>query len=364
MIPLFKIHKPKGIEKAIANVWDTGFITEGEYSDKFENEFSNYIGNNNTSLVNSCTSALSIASRMCNIQPGDEVISTPMTCMATNEPFYNDGAKIVWADIDATTGNINPNSIENLITEKTKAIIGVHWAGLPFDIDSVNKIAKKYNIKVVEDAAHAVGATYKQKKIGNHSDYVCFSFQAIKHITTGDGGAICSKSLNDDERIKKLKWFGLDRKFKGSKWEQDITESGFKYHMNNMNAAIGLLQMKSIDSIVRSHQERYDFYNKYIDNPKITKMRVDPNSRSSSWIYTVLVDDRKRFQKYLHDKGIASDPVHIRNDNYTVFNKFKRNKNELPGVEYFCEKHINIPVGWWLSEQEAIYIVEVINDYK
>jgi perosamine synthetase len=363
-IPLFKVHKPKGIEKAISDVWQSGFVSEGEYSDKFESLFADYIGNKNSSLVNSCTSALSIASRMCNIQPGDEIISTPMTCMATNEPFYNDGAKIIWADIDTTTGNINPDCIENLITEKTKAIIGVHWAGLPFDIDAINKIAKKYNIKVIEDAAHAIGATYKGKKIGNHSDHVCFSFQAIKHITTGDGGAICSKNNFDDERIKKLKWFGLDRNFKGSKWEQDITESGFKYHMNNMNAAIGLLQMKSIDNIVRSHQERYDFYNKYIDNPKVTKMKVDSNSRSSSWIYTVLVDDRERFQKYLYDKGIASDPVHMRNDNYSVFREFKKNKNELPGVEYFCSRHINIPVGWWISEKEAIYIVDVINDYK
>jgi len=364
MIPLFKVHKPIGVEKLISEVWESGFITEGEYSDKFEKMFGEYVGNKNTSLVNSCTSAIALTSRMCGIQPGDEVITTPMTCMATNEPFVNDGAKLVWADIDPLTGNIDPKSIEGLITPKTKAIVGVHWAGQPFDIDGINKIAKKHGIKVIEDAAHAIGATYNGKPIGTHSDYVCFSFQAIKHITTADGGALCSKLSEDDERIKKLKWFGLDRKFKGNKWEQDITESGFKYHMNNTNAAIGILQMNHVDEIVKAHKQNYSFFNENINNSNVKKMRIDPKSESSCWIYTVLVDDRNRFQEYLKQKGIASDPVHVRNDNYTVFKEFKKDKSLLPGVEYFCSRHINIPVGWWLSKEDRERIVDAVNNYK
>jgi len=300
---------------------------------------------------------------MCDIKPGDEVITTPMTCMATNLPFVNDGAKLIWADIDPSTGNIDPGSVSKLISSKTKAIVGVHWAGLPFDIDSINSIAKQHGIKVVEDAAHALGATYKGKKIGSHSDYVCFSFQAIKHLTTADGGAICSKSSIDDNRIKKLRWFGLDRKFKGSKWSQDIIEPGFKYHMNNMNAAVGLLQMEQVHNKISEHKNNYRFFNENIDNPKITKMSVPKDSESSSWIYTVLVEDREDFQKYLADNHIASDPVHVRNDNYSVFSNFKKNSSEIPGVEHFCSRHINIPVGWWLSPQEALHIVRVVNEY-
>jgi len=342
MIPLFKVHVPDGVEKAVADVWSSGFVTEGAISDEFEKKFAQYVQNQNTSLVNSCTSALSIASRLCNIEPDDEVITTPMTCMATNEPFFNDGAKLVWADIDPTTGNIDPDSVKKLISSKTKAIIGVHWAGQPFDIEEINNIAATCGAKVVEDAAHALGAKYKNKPIGTYSDYTCFSFQAIKHITTADGGAICSKKSSDDERIKMLRWFGLNRKYKGSKWEQDITESGFKYHMNNTNASIGLLQMNHVDDIISRHKANYRFYNDNIINSKVKKMRVDSNSESSCWIYTVLVEDRAKFQKYLKDSGVASDPVHIRNDGYSVFKKFKT--TTLPGADYFCSRHINIPV--------------------
>ncbi len=364
MIPLFKVHTPPGIEKAVADVWKSGFVTEGEYSDKFEKMFGKYVQNSNTSLVNSCTSALSLTSRMCDIQPGDEIITTPMTCMATNEPFFNDGANLVWADIDPATGNIDPSSVEKLITKRTKAIVGVHWAGQPFDIDSINEIAINNGIKVVEDAAHALGATYNNSPIGTHSDYVCFSFQAIKHITTADGGAVCSKKKEDDQRVKSLRWFGLNRKYEGSKWNQDIKESGFKYHMNNTNAAIGILQMRHVEKIISSHQRNYDFYNENISNPLIIKMQPDKKSRSSSWIYTILVEDRDDFQKYLSKKGIASDPVHIRNDNYSVFEKFKKKPSDLPGAEFFCKRHINIPVGWWLSEKEVHHIVDAVNDYK
>ena len=363
MIPLFKVHTPEGVADAVAKVWESGFVTEGEYSDKFERLFGEYVQNPNTSLVNSCTSALALTSRLCNVQPGDEVITTPMTCMATNEPFFNDGARLIWADIDPTTGNICPDSVKKLITSRTKAIVGVHWAGQPFDIDAIGEIATQSGVKVVEDAAHALGATYRGIPIGSHSDYVCFSFQAIKHITTADGGAICSKSSEDDERIKSLRWFGLNRKYQGSKWEQDITESGYKYHMNNTNSVIGILQMNHVHDIVNGHKQNYRYYNKNINNPRVTKMRVDPKSDSSCWIYTVLVDDREDFQLHLAENGISSDPVHVRNDTYSVFERFRKLDIELPGAKEFCSKHINIPVGWWLSEEDRNHIVEVVNRY-
>tara|TARA_B100000900_G_scaffold352901_1_gene320777 strand:+ start:3179 stop:4270 length:1092 start_codon:yes stop_codon:yes gene_type:complete len=363
MIPLFKVHKPAGVEKALREVWDSGFVSEGAQSDKFEKMFGEYVQNTNTSLVNSCTSALALSSRMCGVSSGDEIISTPMTCMATNEPFFNDGARIVWADIDPSTGNIDPESVKKLITSKTKAIVGVHWAGQPFDIEAITSIANENGIKVVEDAAHALGATYDGKPIGTHSDHVCFSFQAIKHITTADGGAICSKTAEEDKRIKSLRWFGLNRKYQGSKWEQDIVESGYKYHMNNMNAAVGILQMNHVHDIVNAHKENYRFYNENITNSKVTKMRIDPRSESSCWIYTLLTKDRISFQKYLADNGIASDPVHVRNDTYSVFKQFKKSDAELPGSLEFCSQHINIPVGWWLTKEEREYIVNVVNRY-
>ena len=360
MIPLFKVHYPKGIGAEIEKVFESGFITEGDKSDLFEKKFSDYVGNTNCSLVNSCTSALTLAYHMSDVKSGDEVIATPMTCMATNEPLNVAGAKIVWADVDPTTGNIDPESVRKKLSSKTKAIVGVHWAGQPFDIDSINEIAKENNLKVIEDAAHALGATYNNVQIGNHSDYVCFSFQAIKHLTTADGGAIFSKNSEDDDRLKKLRWFGLDRKYVGSKWEQDIVESGYKFHMNNINATIGLEQMKYIDNIVSSHKKNGQYYDENIDNARVKKLRRPKNCESSHWIYSLLVDSVDDFKKHMTESGIGCDPVHVRNDKYTVFADYQ---SKLPGCDEFCSKMVNVPVGWWLSEDDRKYIVRKINEY-
>jgi perosamine synthetase len=366
MIPLFKVHDPKTLGPLVDKLFKGGMVTEGEYSDKFESMFSEFVENSNCSLVNSCTSALTLAYKLCDIRPGDEVIVTPMTCMATNEPLDIFGAKLVFADIDPRTGNIDPEDVRRKITNKTKAISSVHWAGQPFDIDSIGEIARKNGIKVVEDAAHALGATYNGRAIGGHSDYVCFSFQAIKHLTTADGGAITSRIREDDQRIKKLRWFGLDRKYTAktgrSRWEQDVEECGYKFHMNNLNALIGIEQMKHIDNIVKAHKDNSRFYDENLNNRKITKLYRDPKSESSCWIYSILVEDREDFKSYLQSNGIASDVVHVRNDKYSVYKEFA-GKEPLKGCDEFCSKMTNIPVGWWLTEEDRVKIVNVVNAY-
>ena len=360
MIPLFKVHTPDNIGEELQKVFDSGFISEGEQSDKFEQEFSNYIGNKDTCLVNSCTSALTLSYDLSGVGPGKEVISTPMTCMATNEPIQTMGAKIVWADIDPATGNIDPESVKKKINKNTAAIVGVHWSGIPFEIDAIKEIAKENNVRVIEDAAHALGSKYKGKLIGNHSDYVCFSFQAIKHLTTGDGGAIVTNA-DDAALIRKLRWFGLDRKYNGSKWEQDIERSGYKFHMNNINATIGLCQMPYLNMIVNSHIENGKFYDDNIKNKKITILKKESHVESASWIYSILVEDRESLKKYLYDHGIASDVVHVRNDKYTVFKDYF--SGDLQGCDEFCSKLLNIPVGWWVSKENREYIVSVLNKW-
>ena len=362
MIPLFKVHTPENLGKALEETFQSGFITEGDKSDQFEKMFGNFIGNDNCCLVNSCTSALTLAYDMSGVGPDTEVISTPMTCMATNEPIHQMGAKIVWADVDPETGNIDPQSVKDKITSKTVAIVGVHWSGLPFDIDGIGQIAKENGLKVIEDAAHALGSKYKGEYIGNHSDYVCFSFQAIKHLTTGDGGAIFANNAKDANLIRKLRWFGLDRKYKGSKWEQDIDRAGYKFHMNNINATIGLSQMPHLEKIVGSHISNGMFYDREIHNPYIKKLRKDSDKESAYWIYSVLVDRPQELKQYLAEHGIASDVVHVRNDKYSVFKEY-RAKN-LKGCDYFCSSLLNIPVGWWLTAQHRDHIVTTLNDWR
>src|SRR3989338_2880247 len=188
MIPLFKVFMPESIMAPLKETLLSGYIGQGAKVDEFEAKMAGWLGCERILTLNSCTSALQLALRLANVGFGDEVLSTSMTCTATNVPVMAMGARIVWVDIDPRTGNLDPRAIEKKIGKKTKAILAVHWGGYPCDLDEIHAVAKKHNLKVIEDAAHALGSVYKGKKIGNHSDFVCFSFQAIKHMTTVDGG--------------------------------------------------------------------------------------------------------------------------------------------------------------------------------
>lgn len=260
MIPLLKVHMPEEVVEPLKDVLMSGYIGQGKVVDEFESRLGTMIGNPNVLTVNSGTSAIHLALRLANVGYGDEVISTPMTCSATNEPILERGAKIIWADIKPRTGEIDPNDIRRKITPKTKAIVCVHWGGYPCNLKAINTIAKEHGIKVIEDAAHAMLAEFGARYIGNHSDFVCFSFQAIKHMTTVDGGALFCHNRDDYKRGKLLRWYGLDRESSACfRCEQNIQEHGYKFHMNDVNATIGLVQLNYVREIVTKCQENGDY---------------------------------------------------------------------------------------------------------
>jgi dTDP-4-amino-4,6-dideoxygalactose transaminase len=310
--------------------------------------------------VNSGTSALQLALRLADVGSGDEVISTPMTCTATNVPILAAGANIVWADIDPTTGNIDSLDVERKITNKTKAIIAVHWGGYPADIAELNRIGKQYNVKVIEDAAHAFGATYDGRPIGSHSDFVCFSFQAIKHLTTGDGGALVCRDTDTYKRGKLLRWYGIDRESerKDLRCEEDVKEWGYKFHMNDIAATIGLHQLQFVADVLRRHRENATYYRerfKVLEGLRLLNYRLD--RQSSYWLFTVRVPQRQAFMEQMKKSGIVISQVHARNDLHTMFSEFQRS---LPGVNEFVSQQVSIPVGWWLTESERSFIADTV----
>lgn len=365
-IPLFKVHMPKAAIQGVVRVLKSGYVSEGEVARRFEEKLQAYLGNPHVALVNSGTSALTIALRLCGVGYGDEVITTPMTCLATNEPILLAGAHPVWADIDSKSGNIDPHSIEKRITPRTKAVMVVHWAGNPVDLDAIGTLAKRHHLKVIEDAAHALGATYGGKKIGNHSDVVCFSFQAIKHLTTVDGGAVAVNSKEAYERAVLLRWFGCAREHTRApvQWTGDVQEPGYKMHMNDFNASIGLAQLPFLDRIIRRHQSNARYLAENLkDVPELELPVVSRRAESSFWIFTVKTPDaafRDRFSRELLSRGIANGIVHQRNDRYALFADFRR--DDLPGTDDFCSRMINIPCGWWLWKEDMTYMVRGIKD--
>lgn len=364
MIPQFKVFMPKTVDEELLRVLHSGFIGQGDKVNEFEEKLGEYFGNPNVLTLNSGTSGLHLALRLANVGIGDEVITTAMTCTATNMPILAAGAKIVWCDVDPVSGLADPKSIEARITDKTKAIIIVHFGGVCCDIEAINKIAKKHKIKVIEDGAHAFGSEYQGEKIGCHSDFVMFSLQAIKHITTVDGGLLLCKDEEDYKRGKLLRWYGIDRetKAKGFRCEDDITEYGYKFHMNDISATIGLEQLKYVDEIVGKHVFNKDYYDQQlVDIKGVSLIPADLKKGSASWLYTFHIQQRDEFMLWMGEQGIQVSRVHERNDKHTTF---RDSKTELPNLDTFNSTQVSIPVGWWLTQEQREKIVECVKKFS
>lgn len=340
--------------------------------EEFEYKLKEWLDVRYLNTTNSGTSALQLALTLAGVKHNNRVISTPMTCTATNTAIRAVGGQIVWADIDPLTGNIDPNYVEDILRKECapvsmaqkrhqiKVVMLVHWGGYPCDLDAFNLLSQKYGVKIIEDAAHAFGATYNGRKIGSHSDFVCFSFQAIKHLTTVDGGAVVCREEADWKRGKLLRWFGIDRESprKDFRCEENVKEAGFKYHMNDVNATIGIHNIDDMHEVLKTHQDNGTYYDKFLKGiPGITLLKRNPNCLSAYWIYTLLADNRKYFMESMAERGISTSQVHSRNDTHDMFNSYRC---PLPGVDAFTEKQVNIPVGWWVNKDMRKYIEDTI----
>ncbi|QOR66325.1 DegT/DnrJ/EryC1/StrS family aminotransferase [Cytobacillus suaedae] len=358
MIPLVKpfIAPKNELIPELESILYSGYIAEGEAVYEFERNFGSYIDNANTISLNSGTAALHIALLLAGVGPGDEVISTALTAEPTNVAIKLVGAKVVWADIDQNTGLLDPNAVREAITEKTKAIVLVHYAGMVCDLDKFNKIAQDFNIPIIEDAAHALGSYYNGKPIGSNSRFTCFSLQAIKHMTTIDGGILSLQSLDEAENARRLRWFGLDKKV--SRLENDISIPGYKYHMNNVNATIGLVQLNHIDNVIGTHIENGKYYDQALsDISGVSLLPYYENTQPSYWLYTMKVENRDDFIKMMSSENIMASELHLRNDRHSIF---AESKNVLPALDNFYKEFVHIPCGWWVNKEDRERIVEVI----
>ncbi len=346
MIPLFKVRMGKGANKALSKVLYSGFIGQGAKVEEFEKALVPWVGRKTILTVNSCTSALQLALRLAGVGRNDEVLTTPVTCTATNVPVLSLGARIVWADIDRWTGHIDPESVKKKITKRTKAVLAVHWGGEPCDLSSLSKICSDHGLKLIEDAAHALGATYNGNPIGSHGDFVCFSFQAIKHLTTGDGGLLSCKSAQDYERGKLLRWYGIRRP---ADLKRDIPEWGYKFHMNDIAATIGIENLKGLCLDLRKRRENAEFFT--------GRLAYD----SALWFLPWHDSNPQAFMKYMASKNVSCGTVHERNDHYSMF---RDSRCSLPGVDAFYKTQVNLPIGPWLTKKDRTMMHQAINDWR
>ena len=358
MIPLIKpyIAPRDEMMPAIEEVLYSGYIAEGEAAWKFEDGLREFLDNPNTLAVQSGTAALHLAFLSLNIGPGDEVISTPMTSEPTNTTIVITGAKVVWSDVDPSTGLLDPKSVREKITERTKAIVLVHYAGMVCDMDEFNKISEETGIPVIEDAAHALGAKYNGKVLGSNSRFTCFSFQAIKQMTTVDGGAIAFKNAEDVAPARKLRWFGLDKKV--PRLENDITRAGYKYGINNITGIIGQIQLKHTPEIIQRYISNGKYYDEALKGISgVTLVPYYQHTEPSYWLYTMKVERRNDFMKMMGERGITATPLHHRCDTHSVF---AESKCDLPNMDEWYNNFVHIPCGWWVDNESREMIVDTI----
>lgn len=352
---------PQAIANA-AKILESGRLSEGRRVKEFEAELEGRMGLDNPVAVNSGTAALHLGLALSGVEAGDEVILPAQTFVATGVAVLMQRATPVFADIDPQTGNISPASILEKITPRTKAVLPVHWGGYPCELDEIAEIAVSRELSVIEDAAHALGAIYQGRRVGAISRFTAFSFQAIKHLTTGDGGVLCSTDPRDAHAARVRRWFGIDRSESPpsvlGERQYDLNVLGFKYHMNDLAAGIGLGNLHDFPERLARRQRIGAYYrDRLAGTPGLELLRQDNDRTHACWLFTVLVKRRERFIRTLAEHGIPASVVHLRIDRNTLF---RGPRNELPGQDKFDAEQVSIPVHDGLTDTEVDKIVSTI----
>lgn len=369
-IPFHKTHTTQDEIDEVVDSLKSGWLTMGPKTVKFEEEFNSYIGSENAISLNSATAALHLSLKAIGLQRDDEVIVPTNTFIATAEVVTYFDAVPVLCDIEDDTHNIDVSKIENLITDKTKAIMPVHFAGQACDMDEIYDIAKKYNLKVIEDAAHALPSSYKGVKIGNlaKTDITCFSFYATKTLSTGEGGMATTSDEKYAKSIKINRLHGISKdvwdRYSGGGWYYEVVDNGNKYNTTDINSALGLVQLKKLEwmrderaKIARTYDEAFK------DTAIITPyLKAD---RETSWhLYVIKVNNRDELYKKLKEDGIGASVHFIPIHKHPYYqDKFHYQDSDYPVANEVFEKSLSLPIYPDLSDEEVDYIIKAVIKY-
>jgi len=364
MIKLFDANVSEESIEAVADVLRSGWIGQGPVTAEFEQKFAEYVGARHAIALNSATSALHLAVKACNLRPGDEVLTTSMTFVSTNHVLLYENLVPVFVDVEPGTLNMDLEKAEAAITPKTRAIMVVHYGGNPLDIERLYSLAERNGLDVIEDAAHACGASWNGGRIGSFG-LTCFSFHAVKNLPLGDGGMITTNDDDLAQRIQCLRWLGIDKstyaRTAGGNyhWDYSVPEVGYKYHMNDINAAIGLASLPALDG---SNQVRRYISDYYRANLKVPMLSTTPNSESSNHLAVIRAKNRDALYQHLVDRGISAGVHYKPNHYYPMYRQFVR--APLDVTEQAYREILSLPLHLKLTEENLIYICEVINAHQ
>jgi dTDP-4-amino-4,6-dideoxygalactose transaminase len=378
--PFIPFNRPEIDDAEIAEVVATlrsGWLTTGVRTAQFEKEFRDYVGARYAQAVSSCTAALHLALAALNVGPGDEVITTPLTFCATVSVIVHVGATPVLADV-LPDGNIDPASIAERITPRTKAIIPVHLAGTPCDMDSIWKLAKKHHLFVIEDAAHAAGTEYRGHKIGSSefpSDAVCFSFYATKNLTTGEGGMITVKTKAVADRVKMLTLHGINkdawnRYREDGSWYYEVVECGFKYNLSDLQSAVGIHQLRKLEDFTERRAEYAKAYSEAFAGMDEFEVPEEPVNGRHAWhLYALrlnlemLTIDRARFIAELRRRNIGASVHFIPIQLHPFFKKWANlPENQCPQALDLYPRLVSFPLYPAMTKEEVSYVVRSVRE--
>lgn len=357
MIPIYKPYMPENIGAEINEILYSGQLGFGKYGREFENKLQSFIGAEYVLSVSSYNTAMLIVLSALGLRVGDEVIASPVSCLASNQPFAVKGLKVVWADVNPETGSMCPDDVKSKITKNTKAIFHNHFCGYLGNIDEINAIGEAYNIPVVDDGIEAFGSEFKGRKLGNiGTNITVFSFQTVRLPNTIDGGAIVFKDKNLYEKALLIRDYGIDRAiFRTSNGEInadcDIKLEGYAGLMSELNSYIGVRQMEDIESLLTIQKKNALIWNeKFIDNETINSIGITPDSIPNYWVYGTLCKYKHQSIKNFKERGLYATGVHINNNVYSIFG----NECFLKGVNEFMNHFVAIPCGWWVNDLEKV----------
>ncbi|OGZ20024.1 MAG: hypothetical protein A2654_02305 [Candidatus Nealsonbacteria bacterium RIFCSPHIGHO2_01_FULL_43_31] len=369
-IEFYRHNISEGDIKNAAGVLRSIFLTTGRGVDDFEKKFAKYLGCQYAVGVTCCTGAMHLALQAFGVKPGDEVITTPLTFVATSNAIFHSGAKPVFIDVEAETGNMDANLIAGAMTKKTKAILPVHLYGQMVDMRKIRKIADQYKLKIIEDAAHCMEGERDGVRAAQLGDAACFSFYATKNITCGEGGAIALNNKAIAGTLKKMRLHGLEQtayeRYEKKFSSPDMTIDGWKYNMNNIQAALLMGQLSRIEKFWQRREEIAQRYEQAFGNPGINFPKTLPNVKNARWSFTIWVNPEKRseIQEKLKKKGIPTtiqwSPVHL----MTFYRKqYGHKPGEFPIAEAISKKTITLPLYPKLKNKEVDFIIKNVLEF-
>ncbi len=374
-LPLSRPTISKETIDEVVKVLESGWLATGPLTQKFEAELSTYYANRKTACFSSATAGLYASLVAIGIKPGDEVITTPLTFVATANVIAMLGARPIFVDIERDTFNIDVKKIEEACTEKTKAIMPVHYAGLPVDLDPLYEIAKRKNLRVIEDSAHAVGTSYKGRRIGTFGDIQVFSFHPIKNMTSGEGGCVVLDSESEMKTLGLQRFHGIDRSIwdrfsKNGSTYYDVVYPGFKSNMSDIQAAIGIHQLSEVEML--NERRRY-LANRYREafsdmRDKLIMQGIPQYDfvHSGHLFPICLVDEKKRdnFMGFLKENSIGTTPYYTPLHLFSYYQKeFGYKKGDFPEAEYVGERIVCLPLYYALQEDEQDYIIDMVKKF-